>query len=29
MSDQIDFTPDDVLGFEFGNDPVTAKAMLS
>jgi len=23
MSDQIDFTPDDVLGFEFSNDPVT------
>ena len=26
MSDQIDFTPDDVLGFEFGNDPVTGES---
>jgi hypothetical protein len=25
MSDQIDFTPDDVLGFEFGSDPVTGE----
>ncbi len=25
MSDQIDFTPDDVLGFEFSNDPVTGE----
>ncbi len=25
MSDQIDFTPDDVLGFEFTNDPVTGE----
>ena len=25
MSDQIDFTPDDVLGFEFCDDPVTAE----
>jgi hypothetical protein len=23
MSDQINFTPDDVLGFEFGFDPAT------
>jgi hypothetical protein len=27
MSDQIDFTPDDVLGFEFSNDPVTGEKM--
>ena len=26
MSDQIDFTPDDVLGFEFSNDPVTGES---
>jgi hypothetical protein len=25
MSDQIDFTPDDVLGFEFSNDLVTGE----
>jgi hypothetical protein len=23
MRDRIDFTPDDVLGFEFGSDPAT------
>ena len=26
MSDQFDFTPDDVLGFEFSNDPVTGES---
>jgi hypothetical protein len=26
MSDQIDFTPDDVLGFEFSNDPTTGES---
>ena len=26
MSDKIDFTPDDVLGFEFSNDPVTGES---
>jgi hypothetical protein len=26
MSDQIDFTPDDVLGFEFGNNPETGES---
>ena len=26
MSDQIYFTPDDVLGFEFCNDPVTGES---
>jgi hypothetical protein len=26
LSDQIDFTPDDVLGFEFGNDPVSGES---
>jgi hypothetical protein len=26
MSDQIDFTPDDVLGFEFSNDPATGES---
>lgn len=26
MSDQIDFTSDDVLGFEFSNDPVTGES---
>ena len=26
MSDQIDFTPDDVLGFEFSNDPMTGES---
>ena len=25
MADLIDFTPDDVLGFEFGSDPVTGE----
>ena len=25
MSDQIDFTPDDVLGFEFESDPATGE----
>jgi hypothetical protein len=27
MSDQIDFISDDVLGFEFSNDPVTGGNM--
>ena len=26
MSDQIDFTADDVLGFEFSNDPLTGES---
>ena len=28
MSDQIDFTADDVLGFEFSDDPVTGESMV-